>query len=279
LKGDDSMALNSGTLPTATNSDVAQTQFNLVTSAINNATPWEIVDGGTGENIKSSAFNALAPSTTKGDIPIYNASGVHGRFTVSSVDNLMLVSNSGTHSGYNLISSTIGKQTIWVPVEAMSPAGTNGCSSLTLVDSGGNNVEYNVLDFDTSSDEYAHFNIKFPNGWNEGTITFRVSWTTTATDTDGVAWGLQAVAVSDNDTINAAYGTAIVVTDDNQSAAGDELVTSESSALTIAGTPAAGDTIEFRIFRDVSNANDDMTEDARLRGVEIFFTLSSANDS
>ena len=136
-----------------------------------------------------------------------------------------------------------------------------------------------VLDFDASADEHAQFQIAFPKSWNEGTITFQVYWTTTATDTDGVAWGLQGVAVSDNDTIDVAYGTAVVVTDDALSAAEDQCVTSESGAVTIAGSPAVDDIVYFRIFRDVSDGNDDMTEDARLIGVKIFFTTDAANDA
>ena len=50
-------------------------------------------------------------------------------------------------------------------------------------------------------------------------------------------------------------------------------------AVTIAGTPAVGDICYFRIFRDVSDANDDMAEDARLIGVKLFFTTDAANDA
>tara|TARA_Y100000296_G_C5096126_1_gene217454 strand:+ start:135 stop:548 length:414 start_codon:yes stop_codon:yes gene_type:complete len=135
-----------------------------------------------------------------------------------------------------------------------------------------------VLDFDTGSDEHAQFQVGFPKNWNEGTVTFRVFWTSTATDTDGVAWGLQGVSVANDATIDVAYGTAVVVTDDNISAAEDCLVTSTSSAVTIAS--AAADTLTFfRIFRDVSDANDDMAEDARLLGCQIFYTSSAKDDT
>ena len=70
-----------------------------------------------------------------------------------------------------------------------------------------------------------------------------------------------------------------MVTDDALSAAEDLCVTATSGAVTIAGTPAVGDICYFRIFRDVSDANDDMTEDARLIGVKIFFTTNAANDA
>ena len=175
--------------------------------------------------------------------------------------------------------STVGTQTIWVPACAMRPTVSNGCAVITDAETTSGRPDMQVLDFDASSDEHAQFQICFPKSWNEGTITFSAYWTTTATDTDGVAWGLQGVAVSDNDTIDVAYGTAVVVTDDALSAAEDLCVTATSGAVTIAGTPAVGDICYFRIFRDVSDANDDMAEDARLIGVKIFFTTNAANDA
>ena len=53
-------------------------------------------------------------------------------------------------------------------------------------------------------------------------------WTTTATDTDGVAWQLSGQAVSDNDTIDVNYGGTVVVTDDALGGAEDLCVTAES---------------------------------------------------
>lgn len=172
----------------------------------------------------------------------------------------------------------VGKQTIWIPAAAMIAATTSGPAS-AQIETSSNKVNIPVLDFDASADEIAHFNIAFPKGWNEGTVTFQVKWASTATDTDGVAWAIEAVAVSDNETLDASWGTAVVVTDDAQSNASELYVTSESSALTIGGTPAVGDICFFRIYRDVSDGNDDMTEDARLVGVTIFYTTDAANDA
>tara|TARA_R100001594_G_scaffold12264_1_gene27401 strand:+ start:6046 stop:7983 length:1938 start_codon:yes stop_codon:yes gene_type:complete len=174
---------------------------------------------------------------------------------------------------------TQGTHTIWVPAAAMRPTVSNGCAVITDVETTAGRPDMQVLDFDASADEHAQFQISFPKSWNEGTITFAVYWTTTATDTDGVAWGLQGVAVSDNDTIDVAYGTGVVVTDDALSAAEDLMVTATSGAVTIAGSPAAGDICYFRIYRDVSDGNDDMTEDARLIGCKIFYTINSKDDS
>ena len=172
-----------------------------------------------------------------------------------------------------------GVHTIFIPAGAMSPTVSNGCAALAQVETTAGRPDLNVLDFDATADEHAQFQVAFPESWNEGTVTFRAFWTTTATDTDGVAWGLQGVAVSDGDTADVAYGTAVVVTDDAQSAAEDVLVTDWSGDVTIAGTPAAGDMSFFRVFRDVSDANDDMTEDARLIGIQMRYTVNAADDS
>ena len=171
-----------------------------------------------------------------------------------------------------------GKQTIFIPASAMLPAITSG-AAVGQLETTTNKQNYKTLDFDATADEYAHFNIALPKSWDLSAITFQAFWSTTATDADGVAWGLQGVAVSDGDPIDATWGTAVVVTDDAQSAAGDVLVTAESGSVTIGGTPADDDLVLFRIFRDVSDANDDMTEDARLLGIKLFYVTDAGNDA
>lgn len=180
--------------------------------------------------------------------------------------------------GSGVADTSAGKHHIWVPAAAMRPTSSNGCASITDVETTAGRPDLQVLDFDATADEHAQFGILMPKSWDEGTVTFQAVWTSTATDTNGVAWGLQGVAVSDDGTVDVAYGTAVVVTDDNISAAEDALITAESSAITIGGTPAEGDMVFFRVFRDVSDANDDMTEDARLIGIVLFLTTNAGND-
>ena len=172
-----------------------------------------------------------------------------------------------------------GLHTIFVPAAAMIETESNGCAAITSVETTAGRPDMRVLDFDTSADEHAQFQIAMPKSWNEGTVTARFFWCSTATDTDGVTWGIQGVACSDSDTIDIAYGTAVVVDDANISAAEDCYVSATTSAITIAGTPAEGDMCFFRVFRDVSDANDTAAEDARLIGVQMFFTTNTGGDS
>jgi len=171
-----------------------------------------------------------------------------------------------------------GKQTIYVPANAMNPTESNGCASITAVETTSGRPDMQVLDFDKDSDEFAQFTVAFPKSWNLGTITYQVFWSGLAATT-GVTWALQGVGMGDNETIDVVYGTAITVDDDAQSAVEELLVSAESSAVTIAGTPADNDLTYFRIYRDVSAGNDDMAGDARLHGVKIFFTTDALNDA
>ena len=67
--------------------------------------------------------------------------------------------------------------------------------------------------------------------------------------------------------------------DDTGGTTDDLFVTSATSAVTIAGTPAAEDLVIFRVYRDVSDANDTMAIDARLHGVKIDVTTDTGNDA
>ena len=172
----------------------------------------------------------------------------------------------------------VGKQSIWVPATSIVPTASNGCASVATVETTSGRPDMNVLDFDKDSDEHAQFSVAFPKSWNAGTVTFQFFWSGLAATT-GVSMGLQGVAFADNDSIDTAYGTAVVVDDDAQGAVEELLVSAESGAVTIAGSPGDDELCYFRIFRDVSDSNDDMAGDCRLHGIKLFFTVDAANDA
>ena len=171
-----------------------------------------------------------------------------------------------------------GKDTIWVPAGAMRPTVSNGCANITDVETTAGRPDMQVLDFDASSDEHAQFSVAFPKSWDEGNLTFQVYWTTTATDTDGVAWVLSAVKVANDSTIDVNYSNSATVTDSALGAAEDLCVSAESGTLPVSGA-SVDDLVYFKIQRDVSDSHDDMAEDARLIGIKIFFTTDAANDA
>lgn len=174
---------------------------------------------------------------------------------------------------------TIGKQSIYIPAGAMAPSATGGCAALATVASGANQPDIVSLDFDTTTVEYAQFALAMPKKWNEGTVTFRAYWSHGATTVNfGVAWSLQGVADSDGDAIGSAYGTAVTVTDTGGTT-NTLYVTAESSAITIAGTPAAEDMVFFRVARETANGSDNMAIDARLMGIMLYITTDAETDA
>ena len=203
-------------------------------------------------------------------------------FDVFSVADTVSASDGGNFGGDissgGLPVKVAGKESMWIPALAMNPTVSNGCANHASVETTSGRPDMIVLDFDKDSDEFAQFSIAFPKSWDEGTITYQVYWAGIAATT-GVAWTLAGVAVSNNETIDVAFGTAVVIQDDAQGAVEEVCVTAESGAVTIAGTPAADDLCFFAISRDVSDSNDDMAGDARLLGIKLFFNTDAKNDS
>ena len=197
-------------------------------------------------------------------------------FSVLSGSTLNIDSGGTIACAGTLSTGFVGKQTMWVPATAMNPTVSNGCSAITAVETTSGRPDLQVLDFDKDSDEFAQFSVAFPKAWNAGTVTFQVYWAGIAATTD-VDWMVDAVAVSNNTTIDVAYGTAVVVTDNAQGAVEELNVSAESGAVTIAGSPGDDEVVFFRIGRDVSG--DAMAGDARLLGIKIFFTTDALTDA
>ena len=171
-----------------------------------------------------------------------------------------------------------GKETMFVPAVAMYPSTTNPCAGPEQVETTALRPDLKVLDFAADADDFAQFAIAMPASWNEGTVTFQPFWTVTGTNTGTVAWQLAGIAVSNDDTINTAFGTQVATTALAFSGTSNDLmVSAESGAVTIAGSPAANDMCFFQINRDTSA--DDQTGAARLLGVKMFFTTDAANDA
>jgi len=169
-----------------------------------------------------------------------------------------------------------GRETIWVPANAMYGNSTNGAETAQV--ELGNGPELKTLDFDKDSDEFAQFAISFPKSWNEGTVSFKAYFTGNSTNTGNVAFKLAGVGLADGELTNIAFGTAVQAEAKAHSGVAYNLnITRESGAITIAGTPVAEEYVFFEISRDVSE--DNFSADALLLGIKLFFTTNAGNDA
>ena len=172
-----------------------------------------------------------------------------------------------------------GKQTIWVPAGAMYATTTNGCSDLQQVETTAQKPELKCLDFDASTAEYAQFAIAFPKSWDLGVVQFQAFWSPSTTNAGNAIIGLQGVACTEDDTIDATFGTAVEVTDTAIGTVEDVQMTAVSGDMTIAGSPADDDMCFFQVYRDAADGSDTFTGEVRLLGIKLFFTTDAANDA
>jgi hypothetical protein len=153
----------------------------------------------------------------------------------------------------------------------MWPSFTAGCAANNKLESATNDINIYTLDFSDTVQEHCEGSIAMPSDYNGGTITAVFYWTATGTSTNNVQWACQAVSWTDAQDIDANdFGTEQVVSDAHTATALQMQKTDVTPAITIANTPAAGDLVQFRIFRDV--ANDNLAVDALLIGCMIGYT-------
>lgn len=167
-------------------------------------------------------------------------------------------------------------RTIIVPAGSMSPTTTSGCASVVTVEAGTNDVDYKVLDFDQTTEENAFAVFSMPDSWDGGTVSAKFIWTTAASSGD-VIWGIKGRAFANDDAIDQSYGTAQTVTD-TFIAAGDIHISSATSAVTLAGSPAGGQLIQLKIYRDADASGDTLNGDARLIAVQIEYKIAQYSD-
>jgi len=220
----------------------------------------------------SDGSEQYASFTLDGAVSLYHDNAVKIATTATGVE----VTGAATVGGASV--KVAGKETMFVPSAAMYPSTTNPCSDLEQVETTALRPDLKVLDFAADADDFAQFAIAMPKSWNEGTVTFQPFWTVTGTNTGTVAWQLSGVAITNDESIDTAFGTQVATTALAFSGTSNDLmVSAESGAVTIAGSPAANDMCFFQINRDTSA--DDQTGNARLLGVKLFFTTDAENDA
>ena len=227
-------------------------------------------------------INLTATSSAVNEITLANAAtGNAPTITAAGETNVSLnlvPKGTGTLQGNGSALKIAGKETIWIPAAAMYGPTTNPADA-EQVETTATRPDMKVFDFDASTKQYVQFTIAMPKSWNEGTLTYQVYWAPSTTNTGNAIFGLQGVACADGDTIDVAYGTAIEVTDAGIGTVEDQQITAESSAMTVAGSPAAGEQSYFQLYRDAADGSDTFTGECRVLGIKLFFTTDAANDA
>ena len=196
-------------------------------------------------------------------------------FNVASLSTSQtVVASAKNNNAINL--GCVGTHELWIPAGAMYTRTTNG-AAYTSRETSTNKVMVSSFNFDTTTQEYSQFNWGTPANWDAGTVRFKLYWTVTGgSAAQTIDFDLQGLARSDDDPLDTAFGTAQNVTD-TYIADNDVHITSYSSAITIAGTPVAGDNVIFQLTRDV--ASDNLGVDCEVLGVLLEYSSNKSNSS
>lgn len=169
------------------------------------------------------------------------------------------------------------RMTMWVPASAMTSNTTNGPSA-GAVEVATNLVMLVTKDFDSSTDEAVQFNARMPKGWDASTVTAQFVWKHAATTVNfGVSWDIDGEALSNGDAPITMAGAVSV--DDTGGTTNDIYISDETAVLSIGGTPAVGDWVVFRVRRRTGLAGDTMAIDAGLLGLNLFYNVTTLDDT
>lgn len=168
----------------------------------------------------------------------------------------------------------------YIPAGAMVPNTTDSATTATF-ETATNEHAFDSFNFiGVTTNQQICFDYQMPDTWDLGTIKvkFYTAPATGASSGDDYTFEIKAVSVGNDDTMDVAYGTGHHI--DQEVSAGvdaDLHISAATASITVGGTPALEDLIQFKITRLQDDAADNMPEDAKLRGIAIQYkTLTTA---
>ena len=211
-------------------------------------------------------WNPTSPATANqvtNDIPDINENFLHLKDIIETLTNGTLTSTAT--SAYAIKKY----KTIYIPAHQFKPTSTAGCAALANTELATNDIQIEYLGFDKTTKEYATCSFPMPEDYNLGTVLAKFFYVpgSGCTAAETVKWGISAVAVSNDDPIDATLGTEVIVSDAITAGVENDLhVTGTTTDITIGGTPTSGDYVHIKVSRI---ADDTMDDDANLLGVWI----------
>lgn len=176
---------------------------------------------------------------------------------------------------------SLGYRSISIPASANTPRLSNGCAALAYTAGAANQPDIPYLAFDGAAKEYAGFLMRMPEGWDRETIRARFSWRrASGTGAANVVFGIRAVAVKDDDTPAAAFGSDATVTTPASTTTANFMLSDWTSVCTVAGNPNTNsELVFFEIFRDGAAGGDTLNSvDAWLSEITISIGFDRDND-
>lgn len=177
-----------------------------------------------------------------------------------------------------------GKQTMWIPAAAMAPNVTNGADTGEMETPTYKNT-YRTLDYDPSTFQGAQFEVAMPKSWDKGDISFKVYWShDTAATNFGVVWQIYAETLGPNVPLDSSNSDHINVAVTGSATANIMLMSDESDPLTVEdastfSAPITQSLLVVHVCRSPLDGSDTLAVDARLHGIQLFYTTNASTDA
>ena len=165
---------------------------------------------------------------------------------------------------------------LYIDAAAMVPSTTSGAEAGTR-ELATNDVMIDYLAFDTGTDEYAQFKWKAPEQITSNPVVrFKFDMATETGAATTLIFGMQFIIMSDDESLDQAWSTATVAGAVTMTTTNDIYMSDGACTATLTGL-AAGDTVFFRVFRDVSA--DTHAVDGQLLGVHLQYPKNNTATS
>lgn len=195
----------------------------------------------------------------------YNASGK----TLTIIDDVTLSSTPV---------SPVGKHDIWIPAKLMDINGTDGADEV-LVDTASEHNAVTTIAFDTTTQEFADFEVMFPGTTDiTAQMSAHIVWSHPSTTTNfGVKWAISRGTFSNGEHFDVNLKGTGEGTVSDTGGNTNYIYKTGAIPIVISGL-AAGDVVHFRLYRQPADEDDTLAVDARVHGVYIYYTTDVGVD-
>ena len=131
-----------------------------------------------------------------------------------------------------------------IPASSFSAFTTNGASPIKKTY--GSN-EHSLFAFSPSVEESVFISFRLPQDYNGGVFRWSVDWDADTTATGTVVWGLSGAAIADDGVLSVSLGTERTLTDTVLAVGDRHRSDNDTTGITLAGSPAAGDLGYFKL--------------------------------
>ncbi|MGE4292401.1 MAG: hypothetical protein AB7E32_09340 [Desulfovibrio sp.] len=185
-----------------------------------------------------------------------------------------LTDTSDPHDTITTLDARTVYDTAYIGGGAMTPSLTAGAIPSVAEDTS-SALSRSVMLFGSAADSSAGMAFPMPGNWDPATpVKARLFWTAPGGSAgDDIGFTLAARSLANDDALDQALGTAVILSD-QLIAAGDLHISAASAALTVAGTPAAGQMLRLRLTRDVSSGASPLSEDVQVIGLQIQYATT-----